>query len=282
MLPNPPRCDMLSAMRLYDAHNHLQDDRFSAIRAEALRQALEEGLRVMVVNGACEEDWPAVLTLARENPSVLPSFGLHPWYAAQRTAAWQKHLVRHLDQTPSAVGEIGLDRWIQNHDLPLQEAVFVWQLRVAAERNLPVTIHCLKAWGRLREILESQPRPACGFLLHSYGGPAEMVEAFLDLGAYFSISGYFAHDRKARQRETFKSIPADRLLIETDAPDLWPPEPWNRYPVVDPATGRMMNHPANIASVYRFVSQLVGEPMDALGRRVEQNFHRLFGGVRSP
>lgn len=273
---------MLPPMRLYDAHNHLQDDRFADIRVEALNQAAREGLRTMVVNGAGEGDWPQVLELARAHPAVLPSFGLHPWYVKDRSEIWQETLARHLDQVPSAVGEIGLDRWLKDHDLPQQEEVFVWQLQMAARRNLPVTIHCLKAWGRLREILENLTLPACGFLLHSYGGPVEMVKVFADLGAYFSISGYFAHDRKARQRETFKEVPSDRLLIETDAPDLWPPDPWNCYPLVDPLSGKMMNHPANIGSVYRFVSQLLGEPMEALAARVERNFSRLFGAVGRP
>ncbi len=103
----------------------------------------------MVVNGSCEEDWPEVLKLAREFPQVLPSFGYHPWYVKERTPQWQAELARFLDSVPSAVGEIGLDRWIKDCDLALQEEMFVFQLRLAAERGLPVSIHCLQAWGPL-------------------------------------------------------------------------------------------------------------------------------------
>src|SRR5206468_3835534 len=120
--------------------------------------------------------------------------------------------------------EIGLDRWIENYDLPLQEEMFVWQLRLAAERNLPVSIHCLQAWGKLLELLQKEPRPACGFVLHSYGGPREMIPPLMKLGAYFSLPGYFAHERKQKQRETFQAVPLDRLLIETDAPDQMLPD----------------------------------------------------------
>jgi TatD DNase family protein len=170
-----------------------------------------------------------------------------------------------------------LDRWVKNHDLEQQQEVFVWQLRLAAERNLPVSIHCLQAWGTLLDVLRAEPRPACGFVLHSYGGSAELVAPLTELGAYFSLPGYFAHERKTRQRETFRLVPADRLLIETDAPDqLLPPERV-QYPLTDAASGKPINHPANLGAVYRFAAELRHEPLDTLVKTVEENFQRLFG-----
>jgi TatD DNase family protein len=264
-------------VRLYDAHNHLQDERLAPQLAGSMAAAVQEGVVRMVVNGACEQDWPGVMALARKYPQVIPSFGCHPWYVKERTPDWQTTLARCLDEIPSAVGEIGLDRWIKNYDLPDQEAVFVWQLRLAAERDLPASIHCLQAWGRLLELLESTPRPRPGFLLHSYGGPQEMIGPLAKLGAYFSIPGYFAHERKARQRETFRHVPRDRLLIETDAPDQLLPDERTRYPLADAVSGKAINHPANLAAVYEFVAELLGEPVEALASRVEENFMRLFG-----
>jgi TatD DNase family protein len=230
----------------------------------------------MVVNGSCEEDWPQVLALARICPRVIPSFGYHPWYVKERSPDWQAALLRHLDAVPSAIGEIGLDRWIKDHDDAVQEEVFVWQLRLAAERNLPVSIHCLQAWGRLLELLRAGPCPRCGFLLHSFGGPREMIGPLAKLGAYFSVPGYFAHERKARQRETFRHVPPNRLLIETDAPDQLLPAERIQYPLTEPATGKAINHPANLGAVYRFVAELLAEPLGSLAERVEENFQRLF------
>src|SRR5262245_59235164 len=92
-----------------------------------------EGIVAMVVNGSCEEDWPDVMSVA-DYAQVIPSFGYHPWYVKERTAEWQSALLRRLDARPSAIGEIGLDRWIKDFDLPQQEEVFTWQLRLAAER----------------------------------------------------------------------------------------------------------------------------------------------------
>jgi TatD DNase family protein len=262
---------------LYDAHNHLQDDRFAGRHVELLAGCRQVGVKRMVVNGACESDWPQVLALALAHSEVLPSFGYHPWYLAERTPQWLENLAHFLDQIPAAVGEIGLDRW--KPDLPYagQEEAFVAQLRVAAERNLPVSIHCLQTWGRLLEILQTEPRPAGGFLLHSYGGPLEMVKSFAALGAYFSLPGYYAHERKQRQRETFRQIPLERLLIETDAPDQSLPEDRNAFPLPNPQGGAALNHPANLAAVYAFAAELREMPLAELAGQVEDNFRRLFG-----
>ncbi len=266
-------------LRLFDAHNHLQDERLAPQRAEIIRALPDAGVVQMVVNGSCEADWPEVLALAKSVPSVIPSFGYHPWYVSERTADWQANLMKFLDAVPSAIGEIGLDKWIKGHNLAEQREVFVWQLRLAAERQLPASIHCLEAWGTLLEILSVEPRPRCGFVLHSFGGPREMVEELAGLGAYFSLPGYFAHERKVRQRETFKHVPRERLLIETDAPDQSLPEARVEFPLPNSANGKPVNHPANLGAVYRFAAELLGEPVEKLAEQVEENFRRVFGKV---
>lgn len=267
------------SLRLYDAHNHLQDDRFGGRQEELLIACRQMGVARMVVNGACEADWPQVLALARAYPEVLPSFGYHPWYLHERTPQWRENLLHFLDQIPSAVGEIGLDRWKPGLPYEGQEEVFIAQLRIATERDLPVSIHCLQTWGRMLEILKAEPRPPCGFLLHSYGGPLEMVPSFAELGAYFSLPGYYAHERKERQRETFRQIPLERLLIETDAPDQLLPTERNRFPLTSVPDGPALNHPANLAAVYEFAAELRSLSLAELAGQVEENFLRLFGRI---
>ena len=263
-------------MNFFDAHNHLQDDRFGGRQGELLAACEKAGVVRMVVNGACEADWPQVLALARENKIVLPSFGYHPWYLHERTPDWLKNLEQFLDEIPSAVGEIGLDRW--KPDLPYagQEEAFLAQLALAAERNLPVSIHCLQTWGRLLELLQQNPRPARGFVLHSFGGPAEMIPALAKLGAYFSFPGYFLHERKLRQREAFEKVPPDRLLIETDAPDQLLPDDKILHPLAG-ASGKPLNHPANLPAVFRGLAEFLGENAESLTARVAENFYRVFG-----
>ena len=267
------------SIRFFDAHNHLQDERLAPPRAEILRSLPGAGVVQMVVNGSCEADWPAVLALAKSVPQVIPSFGYHPWYVAERTPDWQANLVKFLDAVPSAIGEIGLDKWIKNHNLAEQREVFVWQLRLAAERDLPVSIHCLEAWGTLLDVLRENPRPRCGFVLHSFGGPREMIAELARLGAYFSLPGYFAHERKLRQRDTFKHVPRERLLMETDAPDQSLPAERVEFPLPDSANGKPVNHPANLGAVYRFAAELLEVPLEKLAVQVEENFRRVFGEI---
>jgi TatD DNase family protein len=174
-------------VRLYDAHNHLQDQRLRPHLSAIMAAVQAEPIARMVVNGASELDWPDVLELARQYPQVLPSFGYHPWHLKQRAPQWQAELTRFLDAVPSAVGEIGLDRWIKDRDEAAQQEAFVWQFRLAVERGLPVSIHCLQAWGPLLEIIRREPRPPGGFLLHSYGGAPELIPSLAKLGAYFSL-----------------------------------------------------------------------------------------------
>ena len=266
----------MQTLPLFDAHNHLQDERFDGMRDGLIATARQAGVVRMVVNGSTEADWPAVAQLATAHPDlVIPSFGLHPWYVHERTPHWRDALIAYLEQFPQAgVGEIGLDRW--KADLPWagQAAVFLEQYQIAVEYSRPVSIHCLQAWGGMVDLLESHPAPANGFLLHSYGGSKELVGRLAARGAYFSFPGAFARERKVRQREAFQHVPLDRLLIETDAPDQLPPPACSEFPLAD-QEGKPLQHPANLRALYPFVAEMLSMPVQALADQVERNFLRF-------
>ena len=269
-------------MEICDAHNHLHDARLLPHRAGIMAELSRLNVRKAVVNGTRPGDWEAVASLAAAESFVLPSFGLHPWYVAKRTPGWLDALRRQLAAHPEAgIGEIGLDRWVEGHDLELQKEVFLAQMAIAAAENRPATIHCLKAWGALWDLIESQPMPARGFLLHAYGGPMEMVQGFVQRGARFSFNAYFLQERKRERRAVFGEIPFDRLLIETDAPDMLPPDALNRWPLTDGA-GKPMNHPANIALAYESLAQIRGITVEELAAQVGENFDRLFISIAQP
>jgi TatD DNase family protein len=263
-------------MPLFDAHNHLQDERFAEARDRLVCEAISAGVKRMVVNGSCEVDWPDVARLAELYPVVLPSFGLHPWHHHERSPNWLRHLESLLITHPySAVGEIGIDRWKEGLPYDNQESVFLDQWEIARRLNRPVSIHCLKAWGRLLDLLQANPGPTCGFLLHSYGGPAEMIDSFVRLGAYFSFPGYFLRPRKEKPRDVFRHVPSDRLLVETDAPDQQLPDELNHHPLLDSA-GKPINHPANLDTIYAGLATLRRESLPDMTNAVARNFNRLF------
>jgi TatD DNase family protein len=260
---------------MIDAHNHLHDARLEPWRAELLAELPKLGVQRAVVNGTREADWPAVAALAKEQAWVRPSFGLHPWYVKDRSEEWLAKLREQLDAHPGCgVGEIGLDRWIEGYDLKLQKECFTAQITLAAERNLPATIHCLRAWGALWELIHETPLPKRGFLLHAYGGPAVMVAGFVELGAYFSFSTSFLHERKTAERELFAKVPEERLLVETDAPDMAPPPAYRELPVVE---GKRLNHPGNIEHAYAGLARVREMEVGKLVELVEGNFGRWFG-----
>lgn len=264
------------------------------------------GVAGAVVNGTSESDWVEVTALARAEPTVIPSYGLHPWDVGNRSPDWQRQLTAALAAGDAAlatrpldapagrlakVGEIGLDRWILDRAKPddprlvglrrapleEQREVFAWQLALAASTNRAATIHCLDAFGALLEILQTTPRPARGFLLHAYGGPAELVPRFAELGAYFSFNGAFLDARHAAKQAVYRAIPADRLLVETDAPAMPLPPAAERFSLPPGPGGTRLNHPANLAAAYAGLAVLRGQEPGELAACIATNFHRLFG-----
>jgi TatD DNase family protein len=273
----------------FDAHNHLQDPAL-APHLDAIAADLRAiGLSRAVVNGTAGADWPRVAALARRHDFVIPSLGLHPWNAGNRDPDWLGALRAALDAHPRAhVGEIGLDRWmldgarpgdarfagLRRAPLGEQTEIFRAQLALAAGRNLAASIHCVEAHGALLAALETTPLPARGFLLHAYSGPAEMLPRLVRLGAYFSFNGCFLAEKQQRRRDVFRRVPPDRLLVETDAPSLPPPEKYRAFSL--PAPDGMLNHPANIAATCAALAEMRGVPLEALSAAVAENFARLF------
>lgn len=276
----------------FDAHNHLQDAWLKPHHAQVFSDLAAIPLRGAIVNGTCEQDWADVAAIARDHAFVTPSFGLHPWYVGNASRHWRDALELQLDANPKAgIGEIGLDRWIidrarpddprlaglRRASLEEQQDVFFAQLTLATERNAPVTIHCLEAWGALTEVLRSVRLPARGFLLHAYGGSLELAREFAALGAYFSFNGYFLGERHAARRDVFRQLPSDRLLVETDAPAMPLPATHTRHALPGLADGNPINHPANIDAVYAGLASLRGWSDADAERQMEQNVRRWLG-----
>ncbi len=263
---------------LIDAHLHLQESSFEADLEEVIRLAVAGGVRYMLCNGSSEEDWPAVLRLARTHPEIIPCFGLHPWYVKERSGEWLANLAKFLNAVPSAVGEIGLDRWVEDRDESAQEEVFLAQLEMARCRNRPVMIHCLRAWGWFMDVMKSQPAFPAGVLFHAYSGSAELIEPLVRMGAYFSFAGTILDEKYGRARDAIIKIPRDRLLLETDAPFMPLPEPY-RSPDLKMVEGKVRNEPSQLPVVVRGVAELLGISAEELSRQLWTNARRFLGGL---
>jgi TatD DNase family protein len=255
-----------------DAHNHLQDPRLgdSAPVIGGMRAA---GIGRCIVNATRESDWAAVETLALTEPDfVLPSFGIHPWQAQSATEGWQDRLAEMLEKYPRAsIGECGLDRWVSSPTIEIQRPVFRDQVKLACEMKRPLTIHCLKAWGPLFELFAETPPPPV-FLMHSFNGSLETARRLTPLGAYFSFSGHFLHERKAAILEMFRQLPRDRILLETDAPDMRPPDEH-----VIRSLPENLNHPANLPAIGKALAAALGMSAGDLAELTRNNAARCFG-----
>lgn len=261
---------------MIDVHLHLQDPRFPKDLSGLIDSLRTAGIHKMVVNGTCPGDWNRVAGLADRYPEIIPSFGLHPWKVNGVVPHWREELEVLLLRHPEAgVGEIGLDRWIKGHDLEVQSRFFLAQLELAARLDRSLSIHCLRAWGRLQECLDQSGRiPA--FLLHSFGGPAEMVDDLVKRGGFFSLSGYFFRPDKADKLRTFENVPDERILLETDAPDMMPPREMVIRSLTDASQGKTLNHPVNLLSIYQAFADWRGYEVEAVIPMMRNNFESWF------
>jgi TatD DNase family protein len=263
-----------------DAHLHLADSAFSDAPDALLAQLKNEGWRSLVVNGTSEKDWAEVEQLYAIEPElVIPSYGLHPWFVKDRSDQWMERLEGLIADEPIAcVGECGLDRWIEGHDLDDQRSVLEPQIELATRLNRPLTLHCLRAWGPLLEVLRRSELPQRGFLVHACSASRETAHRLLDLGARFSYSTYFTHDRKASVRELYAKLPLDRLLVETDAPSMAPPAELSRSPLsYSSASVDSINHPLNLSVAIDSLVEIRDEPKEEVLAQLERNFLDFFG-----
>ncbi|GAV67705.1 TatD_DNase domain-containing protein [Cephalotus follicularis] len=298
-------------MKLFDAHCHLQDPRIFDKTPQLIADSLNSGIVRFAVNGICEKDWHLVKQMGHQYPSVIPCFGLHPWYVMDRTPTWFNTLKEFFDATPSAaIGEIGLDKGSRGREIDFNDQVKVFQkqLELAKELKRPASVHCVRAFGDLLEIMRSMgPFPA-GVILHSYLGSAEMVPEFAKLGAYFSFSGFLMDMKAQKAKQMLKMVPSERILLETDAPDALPKSELGTLFFVDQdasisqeihALGgdsasnihsdqshasrdaqilpkEKLNHPANIHNVLVFVASLLDMSKEDVAELSYRNAVRLF------
>ncbi|KAL7130122.1 hypothetical protein ABFS83_13G112700 [Erythranthe nasuta] len=283
-------------IKLFDSHCHLQDSRIIKSAPKLIKEALDTGVVNFAVNGVSEKDWHLVKEMSDTYPSVIPNFGLHPWYISDRTPDWFDTLKGFLSSTPSAaVGEIGLDKgsFGKKIDFTDQVEIFRQQLELAKELNKPASVHCVRAFGDLLEILKSVGPFPCGVILHSYLGSAEMVPELCKVGAYFSFSGFIMSMKESKAKKMLKCVPRERILLETDAPDARPKfvdskleffigsGVSNSKEVVigDENTSSAeenINHPANIHHVLAYVARLLEMEENELSELSYENAVRIF------
>lgn len=229
-------------IKLIDSHNHYFKDAYTA-----------ENVYFMLSCAAKFSDFKFLEEAALINKKIIPCFGIHPWYAEDFNDMTQKYLENILLKYPkSLIGEIGLDN-VKNIDFSLQKEVFTAQLKIASIFKRPVILHCVKAYEQMLNIL-SQYRLKT-FLLHGYNGSESYTEHFTKINGYFSINTKILKENNSKAIKVLKSIPINKLLLETDASDIQSLD--------------------NIKLVYEKASQILKINIETLAKIIIDNFERF-------
>lgn len=260
-----------------DVHNHLQDPRLAPHLPAVLARARAAGLALLHVAATSEADWPAVRALADAHPGlVLCSFGIHPWFIRGRSANWLRDLREILAARPAGIGEIGLDARMDDDLDADRAAVFRAQLDLSYEFALPASLHCRDAWDPMLDILLALPPHPAGLLIHAYSGPADALPALAAKNVHISFGGTLTRPKNARARENAARVPADRFMLESDAPDLPPTLPDGTAPHLVGADGKILSEPAYVPYVGHLLAQLRGVSPGVLAAQTTATAQRLF------
>ncbi|AJE04468.1 TatD family hydrolase [Geobacter pickeringii] len=250
---------------LIDTHCHLNAPPLLSRHPEVLDAARRAGVTQFLVPGVTPRGWGEIAALARaQGPAVQAAFGIHPM-AADAADAEALALLRQYAREACAIGEIGLDYTLTGVPREAQQAAFRAQLRVAADAGLPVILHCRKAFRDLLTILDEEGGARAGGVMHAFSGSPEIAAACLQRGLFISLSGTVTYATAVRPVAVARQLPLDRLLLETDSPDLTP----------EPHRGRP-NEPAFLAETARKVAEIRGASPDTVERATTDNARRLF------
>jgi TatD DNase family protein len=247
--------EVMTSCDLIDIHLHLCRPELLRNLDELLLEAAQVGVRKFAVNTTRPEDWPLLAKMAGKHPSIMPFYGLHPWFVRDAEPGWQDTLRSYLEDPRAGIGEIGLDRWVEPRDEQAQHEAFVSQLELARRLHRPACIHCLRAWGPMMEILGQADAFPAGLCFHAFGGSVEILHRLIDKNAYFSFAGDTLKPKYKTKREALGEVPDERILVETDAPDMLPPD------TTQPASvrgerGRKHNVPRNLPLIVEGLAEL--------------------------
>ncbi|MFM9058956.1 MAG: TatD family hydrolase [Planctomycetaceae bacterium] len=258
-------------MHLFDSHCHLDPMRFGADLPDVLARARAAGVTGLAVIGTRAADSEAAADLAAREPGLVAAAGLHPNDVAEvGPDEWDRIETLVASGRVAAVGETGLDWYRTTAPPDLQREFFDRHLRLAQRHGLPVVIHTRESTRDVLDMLRAAAvRGPLAAVLHSVTGTAAEAAEALDLGCHLGFAGMVTFRSSAALREVAKTVPLERLLVETDSPFLSP----------EPLRGRR-NEPANVVHTARCLALARGEPLEpleALAAATTANARRVFG-----
>ncbi len=257
-------------MQLIDTHTHLDFEMFDDDRAQVIARARNAGVERIVVLGVHAANWQRVWQLACDEPSVHAALGLHPVFLEQHQDAHVQQLRDWLERLRGepklcAVGEIGLDYYIDNPDIERQQRLLEAQLALAADFSLPVLLHVRRAHAPMIATLKRYKLERSG-VIHAFSGSWEEAREYLRLGFRLGLGGAGTWPQAQRMHRVLRQLPLEAIVLETDAPDI---------PPAGHAGER--NSPELLPEICRRLADLTGIDAHALAAASYRNSCELFG-----
>ena len=257
-------------MRLIDTHTHLDFPDFDADRARLLANAAARGVERMVVLGVYQANFQRVWALAGAEPGLYAALGLHPVYLEQHRPEHLQQLREWLqrlrgDPRLCAVGEFGLDYYLEHLDKARQQALFEAQLQMACDFQLPALLHVRRSHAQVIATLKRY-KPARAGVVHAFAGSYEEAREYIKLGFRLGLGGAATWPQALRLRKTLARLPLDSVVLETDAPDMAPA----MFPGV-------RNSPEHLPEIAGALAQVMGVEAGELAAASTRNACELIG-----
>lgn len=256
-------------MELIDSHTHLDFPDFDEDRVALLAASRALGVRRMVVLGVSQGNWQRVWDLVQSDPDLHAAFGLHPVYLEQHRpddlpelGDWLTRLAGH--RQLCAVGEIGLDYFIETLDRERQQTLFDAQLQLAADFNLPALIHVRRSHAAVIATLKRFKLKRAG-IIHAFAGSKEEAREYIKLGFKLGLGGAATWPQALRMHRVLADLPLDSVVLETDSPDM--------APAMFPG---QRNSPAHLPAICSALAAIMAIPAEQLAAASTANACALF------
>jgi TatD DNase family protein len=250
---------------LVDSHSHLDAEAFDPDRNQVLARARAAGVTRQIVPAVGAAGWEKLRVLCAAETGLYPAYGLHPMFLAEHRPEHLRLLAEWIErERPVAVGECGLDFFVEGLDAEQQSLYFDGQLRLARDFALPVIVHARRAVDQVMAAIR-RFGPLRG-VIHSFSGSTDQARRLYDLGFLIGLGGPVTYERASRLRTLAAALPIECLLLETDAPD-------------QPDSGHrgQRNEPARLTTVLDTIATLRGVEPEAVALATTANAVRLFG-----
>ena len=251
---------------MIDSHCHLDREPIYSSLEKVLQRSKNVGIIKLLTICTSDENFKVVLDLVDKDSMIFGTYGIHP-HEADNFKIKKNDIIQklHAHSKIIGVGETGLDFYYNNSKEDLQIESFENHIKASIETNLPLIVHSRNAENQTFELLNKYKNENLKILMHCFTGSSKFAEKLLDMNAYFSASGIITFKNSNNLQNTFKNIPNERLLIETDSPYLAP----------EPYRGKK-NEPSFILSTLEKLSKLKNLSTKSLSNITTDNFNRLF------